>query len=91
MSYVEKEFIESITKPIESLIHTMVNKAVDQALDNYKGEWWTYEQAAEYLGISVSKLKKLRAESAIIPYCPSPGIVRFNKQMCDDWIKGGAK
>ena len=68
---------------------SIAQRAADEATNNHDNEWWTYKQAAEYLGISVSKLKKLRACEEIIPYNPSPGIVRFNKQICDRYMMEG--
>ncbi len=85
MSYVEKKF----TLVDEESLTELIQIKIDNALETLDNQWWTYKQAAEYLGISVSKLKKLRASDEIIPYKPSPGIVRFNKQICDRYMMGG--
>ena len=90
--YVETTELNKVFLVTEQDLNSIAKKAADEAYSNRNNEWWIYKQAAEYLNISVSKLKKLRASGEIIPYNPSPGIVRFNKQICDNWVeRGGSK
>jgi len=45
----------------------------------------TYDELAEYLQTSKSKLEKLKSEERI-PYCQVDGMVRFNKNQIDLWL-----
>ena len=69
----------------------MLQKEIDRALDERDNQVWNFQQAANYLGLSVSKLKQLKGKGEIQCFQPSPGIVRFSKKHCDDWLKSTGK
>lgn len=51
-----------------------------------QGGLWNYEQAADYLGISVKTLRRWTAERKIETIRMSHTVVRFRKQDLDSYI-----
>ena len=47
--------------------------AHDDGLADLVGEWWTWSEAAEALGVSVSKVRQLIREAQLAAVVPTPG------------------
>ena len=79
----------------EDLLKKLVRgvSEIKRSLDNGRlKEWFSVEEAADYLGISINTLYKYVADGNI-PFRKIPGsnLIRFRKRTLDIWLETGKK
>lgn len=77
------ETIEQRLARIENKLDDLILKIEDP--HSFSPTWLTSKQLAEYLGISVSTVTKLRGSK--VPYYKLGGKIYFKKKEIDDWIE----
>lgn len=60
-------------------------KSILENLQHRYKKWLSVKELSKYLGLSKSKIRKLKSEERI-PYQQIDGIIRFNTNMIDLWM-----
>ena len=77
---------KTITEMTETELENLIEKKFDEVVNNYnRKEYLNYNELAQYTGISVRKLKRLKANESI-PYLQIEGSIRFKRKMIDLWM-----
>jgi excisionase family DNA binding protein len=72
---------------VEAIADAVARRLADQAIGS--SPWLTADQAADYIGAKLSRVRKLTAIGALPHYKDGPRRVLYRREELDDFIRSG--